>query len=104
MLHFSLSTRTIEQPFKIPFIAAVVLYANDKNSQITGDVLNLLAEKAQNAVKDGNWRSFKLTLRFMACLQDVLEDEGVFPILDELFGQAVDLQTASSDDVRKNLL
>ena len=81
-----------------------MLYANEKNGQITSDVLNLLTEKAQAAVKEGNWRSFKLTLRFMACLQDVLEDEGVFPILDELFGQAVDLQTASSDDVRKSPL
>ena len=100
---FSLQ-RTVEQPFKIPFVAAVVLYANEKNGHITGDVLNLLAKKAQNAVKEGAWRSFKLTLRFMACLQDVLEGEGVFPILDELFGQAVDLQTASSDDVRKALV
>lgn len=81
-----------------------MLYANEKNGRIAKDVLNLLAEKAQNAVKDGTWRSFKLILRFLACLQDVLEGEGVFPILDELFGQAVDLQTASSDDVRKNPL
>ena len=90
---------TTEQPFKIPFVAAVVLCANEKNGHITSDVLDLLAQKAQNAVKEGAWRSFKLILRFMACLQDVLEGEGVYPILDDLFGQAVDLQTASSDDV-----
>lgn len=41
----------------------------------------------------------KLVLRFLACLQGVLDGDGVFPILDELFSRAVDLQTASSEDV-----
>ena len=89
---------------KIPFVAAIILYANEKNGQITSDVLSLVAERAQAAIKDGAWRSFKLLLRLVACLQDVLEGEGVFPILEDLFGQAVDLQTASSDDVRLNCL
>ena len=47
----------------------------------------------------GAWREVKLVLRFLACLQGLLEGEGVFPILEDLFSRAVDLQTASSEDV-----
>lgn len=32
----------------------------------------------------------------------MLEGEGVFPVLEELFSRAADLQTASSEDVRQN--
>ena len=48
----------------------------------------------------GAWREVKLVLRFLACLQGLLDGEGVFPILEDLFSRAVDLQTASSEDVR----
>ena len=41
----------------------------------------------------------KLYLKFLACLQACLEGDGVFPLLEELFSRAADLQTASSDDV-----
>lgn len=37
-------------------------------------------------------------LRFLACLSPMYEQDGVAPILDELFGRAVDLQTSSSED------
>jgi nuclear cap-binding protein subunit 1 len=41
----------------------------------------------------------KLYLKLLACLQGCLEGDGVFPLLEELFSRAADLQTASSDDV-----
>ncbi len=62
-------------------------------------VIAVVGEKCQAAARDGDWRSFKLNLRFMACLQPLLEGDGVFPLLEELFDKAVDLQTASSEDV-----
>ena len=54
----------------------------------------------QEHLEAGAWREVKLVLRLLACLQGVLEGDGVFPILEELFSRAVDLQTASSEDVR----
>lgn len=39
-------------------------------------------------------------IRFLGLLQGLFEGDGIFPILEDLFSRAVDLQTASSDDVR----
>lgn len=62
-------------------------------------VLTKAAVKIQLAAEKGQWRDFKLMLRFFACLQSLLEGDGVFSVLDELFNRAVDLQAASSEDV-----
>ncbi|EJT74136.1 cap binding protein [Gaeumannomyces tritici R3-111a-1] len=88
----------VEQPFKTPFVAAVVLVANTMRSEIAAAVLAKAARDLEDAVGRGEWREAKLLLKFLACLQSCLEGEGVFPILDALFDRAVDLQTASSDD------
>ncbi|EEP78295.1 conserved hypothetical protein [Uncinocarpus reesii 1704] len=88
----------MEQPFKTPFIAAVVLLVNAQKPELADSVLNKAGELLQSHVAAGEWREVKLVLRFFACLQGVFEGEGVFPILEELFSRAVDLQTASSDD------
>lgn len=87
-----------EQPFKIPFVACVVLYANAEKSEIAQDVIERAKAQIQEAAENGKWRQFKLALRFLACLSPLFEDEGVMPILDELFNRAADLQTASSED------
>ncbi|KAL8701249.1 MAG: hypothetical protein Q9224_000594 [Gallowayella concinna] len=50
-------------------------------------------------LKAGAWREVKLLLRFLGCMQTILEGDGVFPVLEELFSRAVDLQTASLEDV-----
>jgi nuclear cap-binding protein subunit 1 len=88
----------VEQPLKTPFVAAVVLVANALKSEIMGAVLERLAQELQSAIAKGQWREVKLYLRFLACLQGNLEGDGVFPLLDELFNRAADLQTASSED------
>ena len=88
----------VEQPFKIPFVAGVVLYANVERSEIAQDVLGQAAQQLQGALDAGHWREFKLMLRFLACMSQLYEEDGILPILDELFGRAVDLQTASADD------
>lgn len=89
----------VEQPLKIPVVSSVVLYANDKAPEAAKEIIVRAGRKAQAAVIAGNWRDFKLLLRFFALLQGILEGEGVLPVLDELFDRAVDLQTKSSQDV-----
>ena len=62
------------------------------------------AKAVQEYLEAGDWREVKLVLRFLACLQGLLAGDGVFPLLDELFSRAVDLQTSSSEDVSVLLL
>jgi nuclear cap-binding protein subunit 1 len=89
----------VEQPLKIPFVAATVLYMNDINMEVLDTVLKRAATATQEAVDVGDWRTFKLLLRFFACLQGILKDDGVFPVFQQLFNAAVDLQTGSQEDV-----
>lgn len=92
-------SRAEEQPLKIPFAAAIVLYANQDKPEFAKMILEITAEKTQSALEAGQLRKFKLLLRFLGCLQDLFESGGVFDVLGELFDRAVDLQTASSEDV-----
>lgn len=98
-LTFRLSGSVIEQPLKIPFIAATVLVANNYKPELVDDVLKRVRESLQQYIDAGAWREVKLLLRFLGCLQSIFEGDGVFPVLEELFARAVDLQTASSEDV-----
>ncbi|RMJ15976.1 hypothetical protein CDV36_004338 [Fusarium kuroshium] len=88
----------LEQPLKTPFVAAVVLIINTLKSEFVDDILARLAQVTQDKIAEGAWRDVKLLLKFLACLQSLLEGDGVFPLLEELFSRAADLQTASSDD------
>ncbi|PYH48289.1 NCBP1 family protein [Aspergillus saccharolyticus JOP 1030-1] len=94
----------LEQPLKIPFIAATVLAANALNSEPVTDILKRAGESLQGYIDAGAWREVKLLLRFLGCLQGVFEGEGIFPVLEEIFARAVDLQTASSEDASNPLL
>ncbi|ETN40566.1 uncharacterized protein HMPREF1541_04843 [Cyphellophora europaea CBS 101466] len=89
---------TVEQPFKITWIASVVLLANARKPEFGADVLTKLGNVLQKHILEGNWREAKLYIRFLSCLQGLFEGEGVFPLLEELFVRAADLQTKSSDD------
>jgi nuclear cap-binding protein subunit 1 len=91
----------VEQPLKTPFLAAVVLVINiqEGKSTVVDDLLSKLAAAIESKIAGGEWRDVKLYLKLLACLQSCLDGEGVFPVLEELFARAVDLQTASSDDV-----
>ncbi|TKA81136.1 hypothetical protein B0A55_01641 [Friedmanniomyces simplex] len=88
----------IEQPFKIPMIAGVVQYANVDNSEVAKDIISRAGPQLQEYLDGGQWREFKLMLRLIACLSPLYEEDGVLPVLDELFNRAVDLQTASQED------
>lgn len=91
--------RIVEQPLKIPFVAAIVLLANVHKPELTTDVLAKIGESLQRQLDQGVWREVKLYLRFLSCLQGMLEGDGVFTILEELFSRAADLQMKSSEDV-----
>ena len=93
------SHRVTEQPFKIPFIAAILLAVDLRKSEFTQEVILLATSAIQEHLEAGAWRDVKLVLRLLGCLQGVLEGDGVFPILEEFFSRAVDLQTAASEDV-----
>lgn len=118
----------MEQPLKTPFVAAVVLVVNTltykpvasqngddaggdvamvegqseepiPTSGVVDDLLAKAAAAIEEKVKAGEWRAVKLYLKLLACLQSCLEGDGIFPVLDVLFDRAVELQTASSEDV-----
>ena len=84
---------------KIPFVAAIVLNVNHQRSSMVDLILDKFTLRTQATVEAGEWRSFKLLLRFFACTTPMFEDDGIFNILEELFNRAADLQTASSEDV-----
>ncbi|KAL8660398.1 MAG: hypothetical protein Q9202_006599 [Teloschistes flavicans] len=88
----------VEQPLKIPFVAAVILALNSKKPELARESVIRVVTALDEHFKAGAWREIKLLLRFLACLQGILEDDGLFPVLDELFSQAADLQAASPED------
>jgi len=77
----------------------VVLDLNRVKPELTEEVLKRAAQTTQNQFERGAWREVKLLLRFLGCLQSLYEGDGIFPILEELFSRAVDLQVASPEDV-----
>ncbi|KAL1877606.1 hypothetical protein VTK73DRAFT_8430 [Phialemonium thermophilum] len=88
----------VEQPLKTPFVAAVVLVINTNKPELVDLLLSKLATSLEAMITAGDWRDVKLLLKLLACLQTCLDGDGIFPILEELFSRAVDLQTASSED------
>jgi nuclear cap-binding protein subunit 1 len=91
--------RTLEQPFKIPFVAAAVLVLNTLKPEFAVEALKKTTSTLQEALDAGVWRDVKLCVRLLGCVQGMLEGDGVFVILEDLFSRAVDLQTTSSEDV-----
>jgi nuclear cap-binding protein subunit 1 len=91
--------RIVEQPLKIPFLAAIVYLTNAQKPELVTDVLTKIGEALQRRLDLGVWREVKLYLRFLGCLQGIFSGDGVFAILEELFSRAADLQMKSSEDV-----
>jgi nuclear cap-binding protein subunit 1 len=89
----------IEQPFKIPFVAAVALYGNEIKPEIAIEAMKRVGDRAQQALNAGEWKEFKQLVRFFACLQPLYADDGVFTLLGQLFDTVVDLQSANENDV-----
>jgi nuclear cap-binding protein subunit 1 len=93
----------LEQSFKVPFVAAVVLCVNTMKGEVTGEVVNRMGERLNRAVEGGEWRDVKLVLKFLGGLQGVLEGEGVWIVLQDLLSKAVDLQTENNEEVSSSL-
>ncbi|PVI07696.1 hypothetical protein DM02DRAFT_714398 [Periconia macrospinosa] len=89
----------VDQPFKIPFVAAVAFYGNQVKAEITTEAMKRVGERLQESLAAGQWREFKLLLRFFACLQPIFEEDGIFTLLGQLFDTVVDLQSANENDV-----
>lgn len=77
----------------------MVLVINTLKPDFAVELLKKASSTAQDALNAGVWRDVKLLIRLLGCLQGILEGEGVFVILEDLFSRAVDLQTTSSEDV-----
>lgn len=91
----------VEQPFKIPFVAAVVLVVNTLKSEITTEVLARAATRMNEGIKRGEWREVKLLMKFLGSLQGLLDGEGIFSVLQDLLTKAVDLQTENNEEVSR---
>ena len=91
-----------EQPLKIPYVAAIILYANEQKADIAKVIIERTGLRLQAALEASEWRSFKLLLRFLVSMHGLFEADGAMPLLDELFNKAADLQTESNDDVSSN--
>lgn len=89
----------VEQPFKIPFVAAVVLVVNTLKSELVEEVLKRAAVRVNEAIVKGEWREVKLLMKFLGGLQGVLEGEGVWLVLQDVLTKAVDLQTDNNEEV-----
>lgn len=89
----------VEQPFKTPFIAAVVLVVNTMRSEMAMEVLNRTAARTNHKIQEGEWREVKLLMKFLGGLQGLLEDDGVWIVLQDLLTKAVELQTDNNEEV-----
>lgn len=89
----------IEQPFKIPFVAAVIMYIDTIKRELVTEVLEKLVLKLNDSIPKGDWREVKLLMKFLGSLQGILEGEGIWIALQDLLTKAVDLQTENNEEV-----
>ena len=61
-------------------------------------MLAKVVRETQDALDAGKWDEVKLLVRFLACLQGILSDDGILPILDQFFDLAADFQAANTLD------
>lgn len=94
----------LEQSFKVPFVAAVVLAVNGMRGEIVGSLVERIGARLNEGVEKGEWRDVKLCLKFLGGLQGVLEGEGVWIVLQDLLTKAVDLQTENNEEVSSSFL
>jgi nuclear cap-binding protein subunit 1 len=89
-----------EQPFKVPFVAAVVMVLNTLKSEMVQELLEKAATGINKAIVVGDWRQVKLYMKFLGSLQGLLEGDGVFSVLQDFLTKALDLQTENNEEVR----
>ncbi|RKF71595.1 Nuclear cap-binding protein subunit 1 [Golovinomyces cichoracearum] len=89
----------MEQPFKIPFIAAVVMFTDTMQRELVTEVLEKSVSRLNEYIQKGNWREVKLLMKFLGSLQGILEGEGIWIVLQDFLTKAVDLQTENNEDI-----
>ncbi|KAF8472506.1 MIF4G like-domain-containing protein [Kalaharituber pfeilii] len=93
----------IEQPFKIPFVAVVILVSNSGLPEAAEEILKDTYQSAQRYLDEGNFTSLKLVLRFLGCCQGLHTDDGVFKFLFELLIKAEALKLAGNENIAVGL-
>lgn len=89
----------VEQPFKIPFVAAVVMVLNTLKEEMVMQLLERTIKDLNKSIIKGDWRQVKLYMKFLGSLQGLLEGDGVFTILQDFLTKALDLQTENNEEV-----
>lgn len=89
--------RIIEQPFKIPFVAAVTLVAAAILPEAGADILEDTHKSLQTYLDEGNFINLKLAIRFLGCCQGMYTEDGVFKLLSELLSKAEALKHAGNE-------
>lgn len=90
----------LEQPFKIPFVAAALVWANAGQAALGAEILERATQRLDGSVRVGAWREVKLLLRLLAGCQGMLEGDGIWSVLQDLLTKAVELQTGDNEEVR----
>ncbi|TGO41136.1 hypothetical protein BHYA_0026g00430 [Botrytis hyacinthi] len=88
----------VEQPFKIPFVAAVVMVLNTLKEEMVMELLERAVKGLNKSIIKGDWRQVKLYMKFLGSLQGLLEGDGVFTILQDFLTKALDLQTENNEE------
>lgn len=88
----------IEQPFKIPFVAAVVMVLNTLKEEMVKELLERAARGLNRSIVIGEWRQVKLYMKFLGSLQGLLDGDGVFTVLQDFLTKALDLQTENNEE------
>ncbi|KAF8416510.1 MIF4G like-domain-containing protein [Tirmania nivea] len=93
----------IEQPFKIPFVAAVTLVSASSLAELGADILEDTHKSVQKYLDEGNFTKLKLSIRFLGCCQGMYLEDGVFKLLNELLSKAEGLKYAGNENVAVEL-
>ncbi|TGO48828.1 hypothetical protein BOTNAR_0457g00060 [Botryotinia narcissicola] len=88
----------VEQPFKIPFVAVVVMVLNTLKEEMVMELLERAVKGLNKSIIRGDWRQVKLYMKFLGSLQGLLEGDGVFTILQDFLTKALDLQTENNEE------
>ncbi|PUU73652.1 MIF4G like-domain-containing protein [Tuber borchii] len=100
----TLLSLVVEQPFKIPFLAAAVLVINSQNAEAGKLILDEFGKAAQAYLTEGFLTSAKLVLRFLAGLQGMVEGHGLYTVLDGIVDQAAGYLTAGEAGLALDLV
>lgn len=82
---------------KIPFLATVVSLASTKEASIGKYTVEYMSTAAQAFLDSGEWRNFKLILRFLVCATSMIDGDGVMHVLNGLTQRISEIYTIISD-------